>query len=138
MKNYAYRLGHLSLIFQRFLGDLRFAQQRLRSAPLGASAAARKSKVKSQKSKVLYIKAFACLKWLLYFRRRVLAIAKEQDTRQGAYRYLSSGQREKPETTDFVNPQDHKFESVRKSYFNLSVFVLYYSLLRVSEVFTNL
>ncbi|MGH8000225.1 MAG: hypothetical protein ACREPR_12525, partial [Brasilonema sp.] len=28
--------------------------------------------VKSQKSKVLYIKAFACLKWLLYFRRVVL------------------------------------------------------------------
>jgi hypothetical protein len=36
------------------------------------STAARKSKVKSQKSKVLYIKAFACLKWLLYLRRAVV------------------------------------------------------------------
>jgi len=26
----------------------------------------------SQKSKVLYIKAFACLKWLLYLRRAIL------------------------------------------------------------------
>ncbi len=36
------------------------------------STAVRKSKVKSQKSKVLYIKARGCLKWLLYLRRAVL------------------------------------------------------------------
>jgi hypothetical protein len=40
----------------------------------GASTARRKSKAKSQKSKVLWNKLFKDFQWLLYLRRNVLVI----------------------------------------------------------------
>ena len=56
------------------MGFLEYFTPEINQQQNAPSTARRKSKVKSQKSKVLRNKLFRVFKWLLYLRRVVLAI----------------------------------------------------------------